>query len=133
MIDLKAIRKALNITQADISKILGMTQASYNRLENGAWKPRYEKIQEYIEKLASQFPDVDFQRFNIKDDSTKHINIGYAGGIGNIENLGNIDKEDLPKLAYIQSEQIRQLQSIIQTLSNTVERQNEIIANLTRK
>lgn len=115
-----------------MAEILHLSQSAYSKLERGEWNtsPRKEdEIEMTIKRLKPSLKIDEYQ-----NDNRVNIVYGVSGKVGKVEKF-MVKSQDSPLYDIIdrQEGQIKQLQSVIENLSKTIERQNDIIFNLSKK
>lgn len=113
MFDFKAFRKSRGLTQKEMAEIIGLSQASYSRIETGDFIPSEEKCKEYIQNIQKIFPSVREDSFVKKESETVAItqkNVLGANYIGRLEKQSDEDRLNL--------------QQIVETLRNELEEKN---------
>lgn len=138
MLDLKRIRKELRKTQAEMAEVLSLSQSAYSKLERGEWNtsPRKEdEIEMTIKRLKPSLKIDEYQ-----NDNRVNIVYGVSGKVGKVEKF-MVKSQDSPLYDIIdrqesqikmQCDLIKQLQAAIENLSKTIEKQNDIIFNLSK-
>jgi predicted transcriptional regulator len=73
LVDIKTIRKSLNISQKELGRLLGIPQSTISRIENGTMDPPYSKFKKIYEYLQHHRMEIEGTEKTAADIMTKKI------------------------------------------------------------
>jgi predicted transcriptional regulator len=73
LVDIKTIRKSLNISQKELGRLLGIPQSTISRIENGTMDPPYSKFKKIFEYLQHHRMEIEETEKTAADIMTKKI------------------------------------------------------------
>jgi len=73
LVEIKVIRKSLNISQKELGKLLNIPQSTISRIENGTIDPPYSKFKKIFEYLQNHRMEIEETERTAADIMTKSI------------------------------------------------------------
>lgn len=105
--NLKALRKQVKMTQAQISKVIGVTRSAYAYYENGTTNPKLETLKKIATAFNVEVDDILNKNFSSDNDVSQKetYDIELNGFDDSFNDLTDIEKAVVLKLRIMSREQ----------------------------